>query len=307
MLRFAFLLIAFSLNLICFAMSPALGETYFVAPDGSGDFPTIDAAVQATVDGDVIELGDGTFTGAGNRDIMIVQKSITVRSRSGDASLCVIDCQGSASEHHTGFLFNDFSPDVVAHLERVTIRNGFSRSGGAIVTGQFARPTLEGCLLVGNTAEFAGGAVGGDGGIDLIHCTLVGNSCGAYGGSAIYLEDFGGLGVQNTIIAFGSGGPAVEYAATGAIDFSCCDISNNDGGDWVGSIASFFGHDGNISADPLFCDRENGDFRLQEDSPCAPFNPQNPTCDLAGAFPVGCPTTPVERMSWGQIRVRFAR
>jgi len=67
----------------------AQAETYLVLPDGSGDFPTIQAAVNAAVDGDVIELADGTFTGDGNLDLEFQGKTITVRSASGDPTSVV--------------------------------------------------------------------------------------------------------------------------------------------------------------------------------------------------------------------------
>ena len=53
--------------LVCAGTSQA--TTYFVAPDGSGDYPTIAAAISACVNGDIISLGDGTFEGDGNRDL----------------------------------------------------------------------------------------------------------------------------------------------------------------------------------------------------------------------------------------------
>ena len=49
--------------------STTVAATYVVTADGSGDFPTIQAAISAAINGDVIELTDGTFTGEGNRDI----------------------------------------------------------------------------------------------------------------------------------------------------------------------------------------------------------------------------------------------
>jgi hypothetical protein len=296
--------------LLAISSVSATAATYFVAPDGSGDYPTIGAAIQACVDGDVIELGNGTFTGPGNRDIAVPSNlGITVRSQGGDPTQCIIDLQGTASEHHYGFSFNAIGPGSLPQctLEKLTILNGHSLGGGAIGVSQMAQPTLDGCLLINNTGEMAGGAIEGDGGVDLFNCTLVGNSCGAAGGSAIYLEDWGGLEVSNTVIAFGTGGPAVVYYSGPPLSFSCCDIYGNDGGDWVGAIAGFFGSDGNISLDPLFCDRPNGDYRLEEDSPCAPFSPQNPTCDLVGALSIGCPSSPVERTSWGRIRAMFGR
>jgi hypothetical protein len=295
--------------LVVLLSPPVHATTYFVAPDGSGDFPTIGAAVQACVEGDVIELGNGTFTGPGNRDIEVTDLGITVRSQSGEPTQCIIDLQGTASEHHSAFSFVGlgglYPPQ--SSLEKLTIMNGYTVSGGAIGVAQWARPTLDSCLLINNAGEMAGGAIGGDGGIHLHDCTLVGNACGPYGGSAIYLEDWGGLEASNTIIAFGTGGPAVTYSASGAVSFSCTDIFGNDGGDWVGAIAGFLGSDGNISLDPLFCDRPNGDYRLSEDSPCAPFSPQNPTCDLVGALAIGCTSTPIERTTWGRIRSMFAR
>jgi hypothetical protein len=40
-----------------------------VAPDGSGDAPTIQAAIDSSAPQDVVELADGTFIGPGNRDL----------------------------------------------------------------------------------------------------------------------------------------------------------------------------------------------------------------------------------------------
>jgi len=86
---------------------------------------------------------------------------------------------------------------------------------------------------------------------------------------------------------------------------SCCDIWGNAGGDWVPGIAGQYGVNGNISEDPQLCDPENGDFTLSESSPCAPFTPPNPECDLIGAWPVGCAGTPVAPGSWGSVKALF--
>ena len=75
-----------------FLVAPATATTYLVEPDGTGDFPTIQSAIDAAEDGDTIELTDGTFTGVGNRDLNYLGKAITVRSRSGDPNACIIDC-----------------------------------------------------------------------------------------------------------------------------------------------------------------------------------------------------------------------
>jgi hypothetical protein len=61
----------FSSGLLAVVLLPAAGATtYVVHPDGTGDSPTIQAAIDASSDGDVVELTNGTFTGDGNRDLV---------------------------------------------------------------------------------------------------------------------------------------------------------------------------------------------------------------------------------------------
>jgi hypothetical protein len=94
--------------------------------------------------------------------------------------------------------------------------------------------------------------------------------------------------VGNTIVAFSAEGEGVS-AAGPCPTLRCCDLFGNAGGDWIGCLAEQLDPVyGNISEDPLFCDPATGDLHLREDSPCAPFSPSNPDCDLVGAWPVGC-------------------
>jgi pectin methylesterase-like acyl-CoA thioesterase len=111
------------LALSVLASLPAAAETYVVRPDATGDFATIQEAIEAAVDGDTIELADGIFTGECNRDIDYGGKSITIMSQSGDPEACIIDCGGKEGERHRGFYFQS-GEDENARLEGVTIRNG---------------------------------------------------------------------------------------------------------------------------------------------------------------------------------------
>jgi len=55
---------------------PAEARTWIVAPDGSGDAPTIQAAIDSTeYNGDVIMLLDGVYSGFGNRDLSNQEKA----------------------------------------------------------------------------------------------------------------------------------------------------------------------------------------------------------------------------------------
>jgi hypothetical protein len=53
------------------------------------DFPTIQEAINFSSDGDTVVLADGTYTGAGNNNL-IVDRNITIRSASGFEGQCII-------------------------------------------------------------------------------------------------------------------------------------------------------------------------------------------------------------------------
>jgi len=65
------------------------------------DQPTIQAGIDATVNGDTVLVADGTYTGDGNRDIDFGGKSIVLKSENGSV-LTVIDCEGNPGNVHRG-------------------------------------------------------------------------------------------------------------------------------------------------------------------------------------------------------------
>lgn len=343
------------LSVACTASSVYVSEaaTYVVRPDGTGDFPTIQAAVTAAVTGDVIELAPGTFTGTGNRDVSIGGKTIVLRSQSGDPATCTIDCQGAGRGFH-------LLPCEGRHtISGITITTGVGQRGGGILDESYLGGDFTDCVFSRNAATSAGGGLNtfkscafvrcafventavevgggffcGSGGAALSptfeECRFIGNTAG-YSGGAAYIEAvypardvsfhactfaydaapegavmFCGYAatLSNCIVAFATDGPAVNCPYGGSATLACCDIYGNAGGDWVGCIAGQQGQNGNLALDPLFCNGPGGDVRLQEDSPCAPE--QNPACGLIGAQPVACPSTAVERGTWGRIKGSF--
>ena len=63
--------------------------TYYVKPDGTGDAPTIQAAVD--MGADTVLLANGIFSGAGNSTVWFYGRVVVVRSESGDPSSCEVD------------------------------------------------------------------------------------------------------------------------------------------------------------------------------------------------------------------------
>jgi len=120
-------------------------------------YSTIQAGINAAVNGDTVLVADGTYTGTGNRDIHFYGKKILVTSENGPQAT-TIDCQGTPQVHHRGFLF-DSSEDSTSVLQGFTIKNGYMGSPGSYGGAIFcvaASPTIRGNRLTGNFANYGG-------------------------------------------------------------------------------------------------------------------------------------------------------
>jgi len=200
--------------------------TYVVNPDGTGDAPTIGAAVSRAVTGDVVLLADGVFQGPGNRDILCREKAIEIRSANDDPSACIIDCQGSASEFHRGFEFRSI-PSPGATLQGVTITNAHAGyGGGGARCWPLTTVIFRNCIFRSNRDE-SGSAGGGWGG------------GGVVGGAIAYFYDC--VFEDN-----GANGGGAFAGSTGVAAFERCTFSRNVGSEGggacyldLGSTASF--------------------------------------------------------------------
>jgi len=171
-------------------------HTYIVRPDGSGDFPTIQAAINAVSDGDTIELTNGIFTGNGNHDIDYLGKAITIRSQSANPDSCIIDCEGSGR----GFYFHSGEgPESV--LNAVTIRNAniINMGGGIYCSG--SSPRVINCTMSGNQARHGGGiCVNWWSSPKIIGCTIIGNRADYGGGIHCLHNSDSATTIRNCII-----------------------------------------------------------------------------------------------------------
>ena len=148
------------------AMDLSRAATWTIHPDGSGDYPTIQAAIDAAVDGDVIELGAGVFTGVGNRSIQFSGKAVTLRSINGNPQTCVIDAEGQ------GFCVRLGSDSGPASVEAVTLTGGLS--SGIICNGE---ATIRGCVVRDNVSKdgFGGGIQADGAAVTIEDCWILEN------------------------------------------------------------------------------------------------------------------------------------
>ncbi len=139
--------------------------------------------------------------------------------------------------------------------------------GGIYCTGSDEFPlalTLNNVLIVDNRAQEGGG--GGSveyGQLEVNHCTVTRNSGGFNNGwhGAARIE------VNNSIF-YSNGRGADIIGGYEPITISYSVIEGGEGGVAFDVDGELEWGNGNIDADPLFRDAENGDFRLAEDSPC---------------------------------------
>jgi parallel beta-helix repeat protein/predicted outer membrane repeat protein len=261
------------------------GQTIYVDDDGLADFNNIQAAIDDSSDGDTIIVADGTYTGAGNREISFRGKAITVRSENGPEN-CIIDCQGKGR----GFYYGD-GEDANSILAGLTITNGYTSAGGALYISSDSSPTiinckfennhsggyggaiscysnyspkLTNCIFTGNSSNYSGGGIFiSEGSPILTNCTFSGNSAVDWGG-AVHSEEISSLTIRNCLII----GNKTEWRSGGIsiTDGSRATVSNSIlRGNSPDQIYEPFGTtvnhsdvqggwpgSGNIDADPLF-------------------------------------------------------
>ena len=175
---------------------------------------TIGAGIAAAGDGWFVFVADGTYTGAGNKALRFAGKKIYLMGvdHNNPGQRPVMDCERSGR----AFIFESGETQNCV-IENFAIQNGSAGDGGAIYCSD-SSPTLNNCILWGNSASGAG--------------------------SEIYVRGWGSTVTLNY----------------------CCVDNTGYGHDPFGS--SIDDTNNCIFVDPLFVDPGNGNYYLQNTSPC---------------------------------------
>lgn len=199
--------------LVCFLTASTHARIITVDDNEPADFNTIQAAINDSNDGDIVEVQPGIYTGEGNRDIDFGGRAITVRSTNPNdtniVAATIIDCNGTWLDKHRGFHFHN-GEDNNSVLKGLTIKNGYAwdefddndvlEDGGGILF-ENSSPTIRNCIISNSFAGYSG-AVG-------VHGGFGGGICCYNNGNAI---------ISNCIIIS-------NIADRGGAGIACCESS----------------------------------------------------------------------------------
>jgi hypothetical protein len=216
-------------------------------------------------------------------------------------SVLVDDCHfegNSASEDGGGLMVKDLAQNgiTVSNCEFV------SNDGGPAVHVDHGVSVIRACTFDRNFASGTGALYCDGTDAEIESCTFSSNW--AYEpGMALYLTN-GTVSVANTVVS-GTGDACPDegmYLGSGSFSVEYCDLfRRSDGGEFTGpgvptGLGVLVGVNAvgdpcdvysNILLDPLFCDRQDGDLRIAEDSPCLGAGESG--ADI-GAHGIGCET-----------------
>ncbi len=241
-------------------------------------------------------VANGTYAGAGNKDLNFNGKAVVLKSQNGAGS-CTIDCEGSG--RGLAF-FNGETSDAV--VDGFTITNGANDAGLIYING--ASPTIQNCIIRSNDCTFmtggglylassnshiinciiannygsaaspspkGGGLYVSGGSPTVTNCTIVNNRAHQGSGGGIYCTGSATVTVNNSILwgnisGWLTGVPDQVYVSSGSVTLNYCDV----GAGRTGSVTE----NDCIYLDPEFVDPGStgtgnyGDYHLLGTSPC---------------------------------------
>jgi len=293
--------------ILCESASPTIFNCHFysnsAARGGAGIACPLASSPEISdcvfTNNEAIQYGGGIYS-AGSSSLPKIAGNIFKNNRAGESggalflvnsspNIDTCSFEGNFAENLGGAICLQNSSTAIMGCSFIS--NNSNNIGGALYCEQ-SSPSIDESIFRGNQSVSYGGAIAGEYNSSpaIMSATFVENGAGHGGGLYFY---FSSPTIDNSIISFGISGEAVYCRDINSKPIiQCTDIFANAGGDWVGSIASQGGINGNFSSDPFFCDKGLGDFHLAGNSPCLEANSN---CgQLIGALGWGCDITDIE-------------
>jgi hypothetical protein len=269
------------------------------------DFATIQAAINAAVSGNIIMVKAGIYYEniVMEDGITLLGEGADVTIIDGGESGSVITARNTTPAEISGFTIQNGKSDgggginaddseAILTISNNIIINNSSSFGGAIC-GQLGRSVIKN-NIIGHNSGWNGGAIDARGEYLFVNNIVVHNNAGNHaGGIMVYGTDCRPV-IKNNVIAYNSTsgkgggilctnnsnptiinniivnnvasniGGGIGFEVGGSANISYNDVWGNNSDYGGGASAGV----GDISADPLFVDPDNGDYHLQVGSPC---------------------------------------
>jgi hypothetical protein len=257
----------------------ASAKTIFVGKNSP--YKTIQAGVDASSNNDSIIIDKGIYTGNKNRNIVIREKDLYIRSLAGYKET-IIDCESD------GFAFNFDHANCT--LEGLTIQNSkydldidifmylTKTDNAAAIISYESDMLITNCEIKNNNecgiANYHSenimiknsvihncdkhGIYNSASDTDIYNCTILNNAYGVYSTKGSIFGGISKIRIVNTIFWMNGEGDIYNYL--GWI-FKCKTTVNF-------SNVSYYKGNNNISGDPCFVNLEEENFELKSDSPC---------------------------------------
>ncbi len=209
----------------------------------------------------------------------------------GNSTVTMNECVVSGNtSRYGGGIFVDIESTVEINHSKIT-NNRAIRDGGGIMHDDRGSIRMDQVLVANNSAHDRGGGIIGLGAeMILTRVTLIGNT--ARTAQSMRIDLGSEILLSNSLIR--DEGESLLSCEEGGMQntlrISYCNFSGGRESIVDNGNADVFWLDGNIDADPLFLDPENGDYSLTAGSPCidagAPDSPHDPDGTRAdmGAF-----------------------
>jgi serine protease len=203
-----------------------------------------------------------------------------------------------------GMYVDRSSPTILNNVLREN--QAIHGSGGGIYFDHFAEPRIEDNVIVYNRcAAYGAGLTIWDGSRpQVVGNTIAANEAALDGGGIFVTRNSHPQLTRNIVASNPQGGGLRVDDFESTVELSCNDVWGNLAYDYSG-LPNSTGANGNISADPIFCNLAAGNFHIRMDSPCTP-EASPPGCGLIGALGVGCsPPTAATTSTWGRMKAAY--
>lgn len=160
---------------VCVLVNTSLADTWTVDDDGKADFDNIQAAVDASSDGDEIIVAPGTYTSTASAVVNMQGKAVWLHSSEGQETTFI---NGENERQGILCVTSETSNTII---EGLTIINGKGSLGGGMYT-DLSNPTLRDCVFMNNYADVdnyggrGGGMYNDSSNPTLTNCTFTSNS-----------------------------------------------------------------------------------------------------------------------------------